>query len=145
MLLILIIASVSLQGQELDESAVPEDVRLTFQSHYGKAKNVHWSRRGENYLVTYTLDGKVRRSLYEPSGEWEETETDIDLRTVPPAILESLQKEDYKKEEVERVSEVETITDSKYYRVELRRGNGVDTLYYLNDGSKYDDYLESYD
>lgn len=93
----------NISAQDIKESDVPAAVVSAFKKQYPNVKEVEWEKEGDNYeaeieLVQVPMDGKgkkreVEKSLeYTATGELVKTEEQIEIKALPAAINDYVNK-----------------------------------------------------
>ncbi len=106
------------KGQRVNEGDVPATVRTSFSSMFPDIKKAKWEREKEKYEAVFDKDKKEISVLFEPTGVYLQTETEIEIATLPPAIKDYVTKNLAGK----KISEAIRITNAKNetsYEIEI--------------------------
>ncbi len=90
-----IAASIVLMACDMYDDGIPSrSVRNEFRSMYPDAKDVEWEREGTYWSVSFETGTHPNRveheALYDTSGAWVMTETDMYLSEVPQSVKDAL-------------------------------------------------------
>ncbi|HEY1870714.1 MAG TPA: PepSY-like domain-containing protein [Chitinophagaceae bacterium] len=78
-------------GQKLKDSQVPVAAKNAFENKYPGVTGT-WDKEDANYEVNFKKDGKSMSAVIDKNGTIIETETDILVNDLPPAIKTYMQK-----------------------------------------------------
>lgn len=113
--------------------SVPQVVADAFHAKFPNAAKQKWEKENATEYECEFHNGKTEMSAkYDQSGRWLETETEVKVTDLPPAVLEVIvqQYKDYKLKEAEVVETPE----GKLYEAELSKGGKVTELRLSADG-----------
>ncbi|MBS1592988.1 MAG: PepSY-like domain-containing protein [Bacteroidetes bacterium] len=113
--------------------SVPQVVADAFHARFPNAARQKWEKENATEYECEFHNGKTEMSAkYDQSGKWLETETEVKVTDLPPAVLEVIiqQYKDYKLKEAEVVETQE----GKLYEAELSKGGKVTELRLSADG-----------
>jgi hypothetical protein len=135
-IIVMVMAFVSAgHGQKIDEKEVPAAVKSAFTKAFPAAKNVKWSKEDANEFESEFRVGKQEKSaVFDGSGTWINTETEIEASELPAAVQSSIKKEypDYRIREAEAL---ETPDGAKSYEVEIKKGSTKHQIVLSADGT----------
>jgi hypothetical protein len=104
---------------------VPETVKSAFSKIFPNTAVKKWDKEGGNYEANFTKDGKTMSATFDAQGNWKETETDIKIGELPPAVLDYV-KINYKGASIKEASIVSNPAAKKMYEAEVK---GKDLLF----------------
>jgi hypothetical protein len=133
--LILVIASTSLNAQQITIENVPTSVVSAFKAKFSIAEKTTWEMDYDNYVADFSVGKTNFSAKFDKDGKWLETVTYIKSSELPKGIKETLTKKygelsAYKIEEVKKVEkEKETI-----YEMDIIKGENTFEVEFANDG-----------
>lgn len=103
-------------------TALPATVSAAFSAKFPEAKAVKWAMENEqDFEAEFKLPGKKMSAIFSNTGEWLESETDINPEDMPAAVSESIARH-FPGYEVEEVEMVEKPEKEVVYEAELQKG-----------------------
>lgn len=119
----------NISAQDIKESDVPAAVVSAFKKQYPNVKEVEWEKEGNNYeaeieLVQVPMDGKgkkreVEKSLeYTAAGELVKTEEQIEIKALPAAINDYVNK-NYPGKKIKEASKITEANGTIKYEAEV--------------------------
>lgn len=105
-------------SQDMNDRDVPSVIKDSLVAYFSKDR-ANWNKEGTNYEASFKLKGKEMSVLFDDAGNVVETEKEIGLAELPPAVIDIL-KHEYSRYEVEEFARIDTqgvIT----YEVELKQ------------------------
>jgi len=121
----------NISAQDIKESDVPAAVVSAFKKQYPNVKEVEWEKEGDNYeaeieLVQVPMDGKgkkreVEKSLeYTATGELVKTEEQIEIKALPAAINDYVNK-NYPGKKIKEASKITEANGTIKYEAEVEK------------------------
>lgn len=121
----------NISAQDIKESDVPAAVVSAFKKQYPNVKEVEWEKEGNNYeaeieLVQVPMDGKgkkreVEKSLeFTATGELVKTEEEIEIKALPAAINEYVNK-NYPGKKIKEASKITEANGTVKYEAEVEK------------------------
>ena len=113
------------QAQTENKKGVPEAVRTAFLAKFPQVEHVKWDKEDGNFEAEFQTGSIEYSAVFTASGEWKETEQEIEVNQLPQAVKDYLAKNNTDK----KVKEAAKITyaDGKIsYEAEI---NGKDLLF----------------
>lgn len=113
---------ISLQAQKITDNKVPAVVTKAFKAKFPTATKAKWELEdSKDYEVNFKINKAEHSAVFDASGIWMETETEIDVSQLPSAVSQAISKQfsGYKIKEPEMVEKKDK---GKYYEVELTKG-----------------------
>ena len=104
------------------ETNVPRDVQIKFLELEPSAHKIDWTIDNEIYQVDYLINSKKTTSYFDKSGNWLETESEIDAAELPEAILKTL-KTKLNEYSIIDIELVKTKESQILYEVDLKKDN----------------------
>ena len=72
----------------------PENVRKEFSKKYASAQSVKWdSEEANEWEAEFKMNGKNMSACFDMSAKWIESETEISLKELPSAVVNTLNKD----------------------------------------------------
>ncbi|MBE9492388.1 MAG: PepSY-like domain-containing protein [Bacteroidetes bacterium] len=100
--------------------SAPSAVQKAFDTKYPKAENIKWEQEEANdWEAEFKLDGKEMSAIFDNSGKWLETETEVKKKDLPAEVFKSLSIE-FDGFEIDEVEFVEK-PDFKGYEIALEK------------------------
>lgn len=95
----------------------PKTVLESFNKTFATAEDVAWEKEDNEWEAEFKLNGMEMSVSFDNSGNWLETETEVEMKDVPADILKSvnLKFNGWEIEEIERIEK----PDFKGYEMEL--------------------------
>ncbi len=115
-------------AQKIQKSAVPEAVKSSMQKQFPIAKEVKWDKEGSNFEASFDLNEKDQSVLFDPQGNIQETEMEIEKKELPIGILDYV-KLHYKGKEAKEVARITDAQGSVTFEVEV---GGKDVIFDSN-------------
>jgi len=76
------------------QTAVPENVKATFQKMFPEAKSIAWSvEDSKTWEAEFKMKCKKMSANFDSDGKWIETETEMKARTLPDNVLNVVKTE----------------------------------------------------
>ncbi len=95
-------------AQTVKEAEVPDRVKVAFTKQYPNVKVEKWEKEGANYEAEFKLDYIETSAVYDERGKFIQTESEIHVAELPPAVTEYVNTNLGGK----KVSEASRITDA---------------------------------
>jgi uncharacterized membrane protein YkoI len=116
-LIFAIAAIISLSACGQTGHDVPAKVKATFSQKFPDATKVKWDKENDyEWEAEFKMEGKNMSANFDKDGKWLETETGVNKKDLPEAVLGSLKNEfsEY------NLEEVEFIENSEYKAYEIK-------------------------
>ncbi len=81
-----------LGAQKISSENLPLDVASSFKNKYSTAEKASWEMDYDNYQVNFTFLKTDMTALFNPNGEWLETDAHIKETELPKEVKDSLTK-----------------------------------------------------
>jgi len=104
--------------------SVPENVKAAFKKQFPNATVKKWEKENNNYEANFILNGKVMSATFDSSGKWKETETEIEINTLPAKVVNYIQV-NYKGATIKAAAIIQT-PETKMFEAEIK---GKDLLF----------------
>ena len=111
-------------AQKISEDKVPAAAVSAFKAKFPHAEKVKWQmEESKDYEANFDLNKSEMSVVFDATGNWMETETEITTATLPQAVSAAVAKQfgDYKIKEASKVEK----KDSDCFEVELSKGKEV--------------------
>lgn len=105
----------------LAQRNIPVIVRDAFKKDFPKVIVKKWEKEDGNYEASFTKDNKTMSALYSAGGTWIETETDIDIKQLPAAVITYIHQ--YYKNAVIKEAALLQTPNGKRYEAEVKGVN----------------------
>lgn len=131
-LITLLLAFALISFSAFSQKTPPEIVKKEFAKKYATAQSVKWdSEEQDKWEAEFTMDGKKMSAAYDNAGKWMESETAINEKDLPAAVVSSLNK-DY---QVYKKSDISIFENSKIKGYELTLTKGETSIEVLIDNN----------
>jgi len=122
LLLSLMFCCVFAQAQKIPTSKVPAQAGKAFRDKFPQAQQDSWSMEGKDAYEVEFFNGKKKQSaVFDATGKWLETETEIQFGQLPHAVASGFDKE-FGGFKVNEVNEVETPDKGIVYEIDVAKG-----------------------
>ncbi len=123
LLLMLMAGAISFcTAQKLTMDKVPSAVASAFKQKFPNGSQPGWSKEGKESFEVEFFNGKKRQSaLFDATGKWMETETEINYNAVPGKVQRAFETE-FEGYQVQEVYEVETPDKAINYEITTFKG-----------------------
>ncbi len=112
-------------GQKIiDASKVPNEVKTSFAKHFPGAA-AKWEKEDGKYEAGFKLKGSTMSAVFEAGGTLEESEIDIKVSDLPPAILTYV-KDHYNGKNIKEGAKITMADGIVHYEAEV---NGKDLIF----------------
>lgn len=118
---LLVLAEACAQNQK---EMVPDEAQSAFRNMFPNASKIGWEKENEDeWEVEFAENGVEYSANFSTTGEWKETEHEIQLDEVPDEVRSTLDSafSGYKVKEAERAEKMDGIS----YEFELKKGKTV--------------------
>lgn len=79
-------------SQDMNDRDVPSVIKDSLVAYFSKDR-ANWNKEGTNYEASFKLKGKEMSVLFDDAGNVVETEKEIGLAELPPAVIDILKHE----------------------------------------------------
>jgi hypothetical protein len=80
-------------AQKISEDKVPTAVKGAIKSKFPTATNIKWEHEGKDYEAGFKNDKLKQSALFDKTGKWLVTETQIESSKLPKAVSDAFAKE----------------------------------------------------
>lgn len=130
----LIVFSTVLVGACCQKTNAPDVVKTAFAEKFSNAQNVKWDKENETeWEAEFKMENVEYSANFSKTGEWMETEYEVEKSALPPAILSLLENE-YKEYEIKNIEYSEK-PEGAFYELELEKGEETIDLVFDNTGN----------
>ena len=119
--------SISVCGQKLDPSKVPELVKKSFTAKYS-GLSPKWEKEDGKYEATFKQEGKSMSAMFMPNGSFIESELDIKVTELPASVLAYV-NEHYKGKTIKGASKITKADGAVNFEAGV---NGRDVIFDTN-------------
>ena len=127
----------------IKSGTVPNTIKSAFQSEHQSAKQVEWMKEGENFEVEYKENGLEKSILYDAQGNILETETEIIVSELLPAITDYI-RQNYSDYKIEEASKEES-QESTFFELEIEGNNQEIEVLFDSNGKFIEQKIEEDD
>jgi Putative beta-lactamase-inhibitor-like, PepSY-like len=101
------------------KSDVPAVVLEAFTKKFPEARDVEWSKEGENeYEAEFKINNTAKASNFDGDGKWLLTESEIEPSGMPNAVQETILVE-FVGFKISKAEKVETLGGEVFYEIQL--------------------------
>lgn len=80
-------------GQQITNDKVPPAVGKAFRARFAAAQQDSWRKTGDVYTAVF-YNGKLTQSAtFDATGNWLQTQTELQVKEVPKAVLQTVSKQ----------------------------------------------------
>ena len=120
-LFVIVSAVSSAEAQKLKDNEVPAPVKEAFTKRFPAAKEVKWEKENDVSIEAEFKIGKTEYSaIFDQTGKWLETETEIKKNELPEVVLSAIAKE-FSGLKIEEAEKSETPDQGMLYEVKLEK------------------------
>ena len=116
-------------GQKIEESKVPEAVKLNLKAKVATVKDVAWEQQDTNYTAEFLMDEAKTEMTFDKKGTWQNTEWEIPAEYTPHGIKKYLDSA-YAGNKIKEFALVEFPTDGKVYVLEVVKKKECQKVYF---------------
>jgi hypothetical protein len=128
LLITLVFMNIHVSAQKISASKVPALVKSAFARDYPKVSKVKWEKENGNYEANFTQNNTKMSATFEEHGGWLETETTIDVNSLPVSITDYVAK-NYKGEKIKEAAKLKMANGDNNYEAEVK---GMDLIFDTN-------------
>lgn len=110
---------VACNDDDYPNASIPSVALNKFRAVQPDAKDVSWKKVGEDYEVDFEVEEVEMKLLISTSGEILRQKREIEVKDLPPQVLQLLDRE-FGKEKIEDPEKI-TAGEISYYQVEIDR------------------------
>lgn len=113
--------SVQVYAQKISADKVPDAVVNAFKAKFPQVANPEWEiEHDKNYEAGFRQNDKKHSVVFDASGTWIESETEMKKSDLPESVTTSISKE-FPGFEVEEADQVESSIHGNCYEVEIEK------------------------
>jgi hypothetical protein len=105
-------------AQKLAEGKVPQAVKSAMAKKYPAISKIAWSKEENDFESEFTQNGKTMSAIFDPSGTWKETETEVPFSTLPQPVKQYFDQH-FKGKKVKESAVVNKADGSTVYEAEV--------------------------
>jgi putative PepSY-like beta-lactamase-inhibitor len=120
-----VLIAIHASAQKIGESKVPAPVKDAFSRYYPAVSKPKWEKENGYYEANFTQNGVKMSATFEEHGGWLETETRIEVNSLPSAATDYIAK-NYKGEKIKEASKIKMANGDSNYEAEVK---GTDLLF----------------
>ncbi len=106
-------------AQQAKDQAVPASVKAAFAKQFPGSSKVKWEKEKENYEANFVQQGHEMAAVFRADGTLEETEWEIKVADLPPAIA-SYVKAHYKGAVIKEAAKITKPNGEQLYEAALK-------------------------
>lgn len=103
--------------------SIPKEVLNSFNNKYVHNDNVNWREVDGEYEARFVQEDKELSARYNNQGKWQGTESVVDYEQLPQVIKESISRNNYSRDSIERLGMVES-DEGNHYQLQYRQKAG---------------------
>ncbi len=136
MVFFFLVAAGYLPAKEIKESDVPSSVRSALKTRYPGVYVYEWEWKKKElvYKAEFMKEGNPYDAYFRPDGKWIRTRIEIPVRSLPPAIQNSIAASDYRDWTIDDVKAFSTPERDMLYVIELEQGKKEVLVHILPEG-----------
>ena len=121
-LLAVVLISNTICAQKLSADKVPASVMQAFQAKFPNADKTTWEMEKTNeYEAEFGLNGEEMSAIFDNTGNWLETETEIKVIALPSSVHKAL-REDFADFKINEASKIESVKNGNCFEAEIKKG-----------------------
>ena len=120
-------------AQKLSEDKVPTAVKNAMKAKFPTAINIKWEQEGKDYEAGFKNDKLKLSALFDNTGKWLVTETEIEATKLPKAVSDAFAKE-YPGYSMKEAEILDTADNGTLYELEVSKGKEKLELQYTPAG-----------
>lgn len=129
---IIILSSIEVYSQNINESDVPDAVKNSFKTNYPDVKNVKWELEHGKYEAEFKADNIEKTAIIDKTGNLIALETEISISALPEIIKSSI-KNEFPSAKLNEASKIEKAGEINY-ETEINDGKASWDLVYSENG-----------
>lgn len=123
------------------QSTIPTAVQDAFAQKFPYAQEVSWEAEEDGYEASFQMEKLDFEALFSPTGQWLETEMEIQVSALPASVTESL-NQNYGSYKILEAQKISTPTQAIAYEVELGKGKKVLEVSLTPEGEVFEEMEE---
>lgn len=110
------------------QNKVPQNVKTALQQKFPEAQNISWVKEGgREWEAEFKMNGTDYSANFDTSGNWKETEKEIEQAAMPPEVKNALEQ-NYPNASVKEVFKIEK-SEGIFYEFEIQNnGEGTEVV-----------------
>ncbi len=132
LLCIIALGVLSVKGQDLLDSEVPETVKKVVNNKFPEVYDLEWEKSGENFEADFELNRYDNSVWINPAGEILQQKSEISKTDLPAAVIRAIELKyaNYRIDDSDKIHSGE----KTYYKVDLENSNSELKVYFLGSG-----------
>jgi len=127
--------SFAASAQGLTASKVPAAVKTAFAKKFAAATDIEWGKENaKEYEAEFKLDGKSASANFLTDGSWVETEMQISITDMPPAVAAAIQKK-HPGASILKLYKIDNNKGELTYEAEIKTGSKKQEMIVKADGT----------
>ena len=119
---LILISSLMISSSSLFAGTPTTAVEKSFQQKFPSAKNVSWGKENaKEWEAEFKLNDTKISANFLLDGTWVETETEIPVTQLPPAVATSIKKQ-YPDWQITEADKMESRTKGNFYEADIKMG-----------------------
>lgn len=119
------------QLSKTSADAIPDEVKAGLKAKFKSAKpTAYFTDQDENYVITVPVSGKPWNAKFAANGTWIESQTPLDIKTIPGVISNKMKASEYKAWKIKKAYEFQDPKNKKLFKLEIVNKKETNTLYY---------------
>jgi hypothetical protein len=110
--------TLAVQAQKIKDADVPANVKTAFSTKYPNTKVLEWEKEGANYEAEFKVGKTETSAVFDATGAFIESETEISPASLPRAISEYVTK-NMPGKKIKEASKITTAAGKVSYEAEV--------------------------
>jgi hypothetical protein len=133
--IVLIVASLFVFSAFVFAAKPPAKVQKAFNSKFPEAASVKWAKENsKEWEAEFTVNGVKTSANFKTTGDWVETESQIDISELPEAVTAAIKKL-HPKSEITAAYRIESATAGTKYEADVKTGKKITEVILKEDGT----------
>jgi hypothetical protein len=125
-----------LYSQKINENKIPDTVKSSFYSKFPNAENVKWGKESKSvYEAEFKLSDTDMSANFSVEGEWLETETEIQITSLPQAVIDAVNR-DYNDAKITGASKIVRPDNKIIYEADIKYNHHKKEVLYDDQGNE---------
>lgn len=108
-------------AQKISADKIPAPVINSFKAKFPDATNAKWEMEQSDYEANFKTGGKEVSAVFDATGKWLETETEINVSELPVSVQTAIPK-NFAGYKIKEASKVESHKYGTCYEAEIEKG-----------------------
>ena len=133
---ILLVASIFVFSAMVFAAKPPVKVQKAFEAKFPDAVDVKWGKENsKEWEANFALNGVKMSANFKTTGDWVETESQIDVSALPEAVTAEI-KRLHPNGEITAAYKIDSAKDGTKYEADVKTGKKTAEVFLKEDGTK---------